>query len=91
MFCIRAYTLRDITTQKKKSTRLSDRLPEYKYARISEDNLTMEQGEIIGLLHVPINLRRDSLNPSQKELKIEENNMQEEDNNVWYGNVNESR
>lgn len=51
----------------------------------------MEQGEIIGLLHVPINLRRDSLNPSQKELKIEENNMQEEDNNVWYGNVNESR
>ncbi len=44
---------------------------EYKYARITEDNLTMEKGEIIGLLHVPINLRRDPLNPSQKELKYD--------------------
>lgn len=31
----------------------------------------MEKGEIIGLLHVPIILRRDSLNPSQKELKYD--------------------
>ena len=31
----------------------------------------MEKGEIIGLLHVPINLRRDPLNPSQKELKYD--------------------
>lgn len=45
--------------------------PEYEYARIQGDKLTTENGEIIGLLHVPINLRYDSMNPSQKELKYD--------------------
>lgn len=39
------------------------------YAEIQKNKLTTENGKIIGLLHVPKNIRRDPYNPSQKELK----------------------
>lgn len=39
------------------------------YAEIQKSKLTTENGKIIGLLHVPKNIRLDPIDPSQKELK----------------------
>ena len=39
------------------------------YAEIQKSKLTTENGKIIGLLHVPKNIRLDPFEPSQKELK----------------------
>ena len=43
----------------------------YEYSVIQEDKLTVENGEIIGLLHVVKNIRCDPYEPSQKQLKYD--------------------
>ncbi len=46
-------------------------VPVCEYAYIQGNKLTIDNGEIIGLLHVPENLRCNSLNPAQDELKYD--------------------
>lgn len=43
----------------------------YEYSVIQKDKLTVENGEIIGLLHVVENMRCDSYDPSQDQLKYD--------------------